>query len=118
MRLINKSKNKILAENFIFADTPVKRMLGLLGRNSLPPGQALVLAPCNSIHTFFMRFAIDLIFLDKNDVIIKTAHNCLPNKSIVMCWGAVKVIELPAGKILATGTQAMDKIQILGQSSI
>ncbi|MDD5725130.1 MAG: DUF192 domain-containing protein [Candidatus Omnitrophica bacterium] len=113
MRLINKSKNTVLAENLLLADTPFRRMIGLLGKDSLHAGQALLLAPCNSVHTFFMRFAIDLIFLDKNDMVIKTAHNCFPNKSIVICWGAVKVIELPAGKILSTGTQLRDKIQIL-----
>ncbi len=71
VKIINKTKNTILAEEAYIADTVFSRVKGLLGKQSLDEGSALIIKPCNSIHTFFMRFPIDVFFVDRNNKIVK-----------------------------------------------
>ena len=61
MRLINQTRGTVLAENIIFANTPAKRLKGLLGYKNFLNSQALIIKPCNCVHTLFMRFAIDVL---------------------------------------------------------
>ena len=71
-----------------------QRFKGLMGRKSLPPGEGMLILKCNSIHTCFMRFAIDATFLDKDDQVVKVVRNIRPWRLCV--WGgrrAVKVLE-------------------------
>lgn len=73
------------------------RARGLIGRRGLPPGQGLLILRCNAIHTFFMRFAIDATFYDRQGRVVKTVRNIRPWRPIV--WGgfrAVKVLETAA----------------------
>ena len=80
------------------ADSFIKRLLGLMGRKKIPQGQGLLLSPCNSIHMFFMRFSIDVIYLDKNYVIKKIVRNVKPFIGISICLKAESVIEMAAGE--------------------
>ena len=76
------------------AKTFWQRFMGLMGRKSLPPGEGLLILKCNSIHTCFMRFAIDATFLDGDDNVVKVVRNIRPWRFCV--WGgrrAVKVLE-------------------------
>ncbi|HLD40830.1 MAG TPA: DUF192 domain-containing protein, partial [Candidatus Omnitrophota bacterium] len=77
-RVINLTKNTVVAQNAGIADNLFSRMRGLLGRKSLNLQEGLILRPCNSIHTFFMRFPIDVVFLDRYDLIIKVYHSLSP----------------------------------------
>ena len=70
MKIINISKNTILADKAEMADTFFKRLIGLLNRKSLGKGEALILSPANCIHSFFMRFSIDVLFLDKSNKVV------------------------------------------------
>ena len=73
------------------------RLRGLIGRRGLPPGQGLLILRCNAIHTFFMRFAIDAVFYDSEDRVVKVVRNVRPWRPFV--WGgfrAVKVLETAA----------------------
>ena len=73
------------------------RLRGLIGRRGLPPGQGLLILRCNAIHTFFMRFAIDAVFYDSEDRVVKVVRNVRPWRPFV--WGgfrAVKVLETVA----------------------
>ena len=73
------------------------RAKGLIGRRGLPPGRGLLILRCNAIHTFFMRFAIDATFYDREDRVIKVVRNVRPWRPFV--WGgfrAVKVLETAA----------------------
>ncbi|MCM8801108.1 MAG: DUF192 domain-containing protein [Candidatus Omnitrophica bacterium] len=108
MKIINKTKNNILAEEVIMADTVFKRIKGLLGRKEIKKGQALIIKPCNSIHTFFMRFSIDVIFVDKDNRIIETIISLKPFRLTRLYPRAAFVIELPAGVIQASLTQTGD----------
>jgi uncharacterized membrane protein (UPF0127 family) len=78
------------------ADTPVSRMKGLLGRRSLTTGEGLLLRPAGSIHTAFMRFPIDAVFLDANLRVLRVEANLRPWR-IAAQRGARAVVELPAG---------------------
>jgi len=85
------------------------RNRGLLGRAGLDDGSALILAPCSSIHTFFMRFAIDVLFVKKDGRVVKT-YSALPAWRIAFALGAFAVIELPAGTVAASDTRSGDAV--------
>ena len=83
--------------NVRVARTLFERMRGLIGTKHLPPGEGMLILKCNAIHTFFMSFAIDATFLDRQDQIVKVVRNIRPWRPFV--WGgfrAVKVLETAA----------------------
>ena len=112
MKLYNKTKNIVLAENVIVADSFFKRMKGLLGRKELNPGEGLILKPCNSVHTFFMRFPIDIVFVDKNNKVIKTVLSLRPFFLTGIYLSSHSCIELPSGTINSTSTVKGDIISL------
>jgi len=114
VQVFNVTKRIVIARQAKVADTPGKRIKGLLGRKGLAADEALILSPCASIHTFFMRFAIDVLFLDKNKRIIKAIQNMLPNRLSSLVWASKVTIELPAGKISQTNTRVGDIIELRG----
>lgn len=81
-----------LADNFI------KRFCGLMLRRRLSEGNALLLEPCNSVHMLFMRFAIDVIYLDENLCIKKIVRDLSPWLGMSICFGAWGALELPSGE--------------------
>ena len=85
------------------------RNRGLLGRTGMDDGSALILAPCSSIHTFFMRFAIDVLFVKKDGRVVKT-YSDLPAWRIAFALGAFAAIELPAGAAAASETRSGDTV--------
>ena len=108
--IINKTKKVTLAEEVILAATAIKRMKGLLGLRKLNDKSAMVIKPCNSIHTFFMRFPIDVLFVDKYGKVIKAIANILPFRVSPVCFRSYFVIELPAGVIKSTLTAVGDQL--------
>jgi uncharacterized membrane protein (UPF0127 family) len=112
MKARNLKSGKELSNNVIVADQVLKRMKGLLGKSELPIGEALWIKPCMSIHTFFMRFPIDVIFLNKRNQVVALIKNILPNRLTGLYPKAVSILELPAGTIEATDTEVGDKIEI------
>lgn len=85
------------------ADSARKRFLGLMGRKSLPPGRGLLLAPCSSIHMCFMRFAIDVIYLDKEMQVLKIASHIRPWLGMSCCFAASSALELADGEAKRLG---------------
>ena len=83
----------------------MSRMKGLLGRTALGEGEALVITQCNSIHMFFMRFAIDVIFVDRAWTIVGLVRNIRPFAVSPIFWKAAAAIELPSGIIDCQGIQ-------------
>lgn len=79
------------------ADSLPSRLKGLLGRAGLNPAEGIWISPCNSVHCFFMRFAIDVLYLDGNERIIAIRPNLAPWR-MSLCWKAKSVIELAAGE--------------------
>jgi uncharacterized membrane protein (UPF0127 family) len=94
------------------ADTSLRRMKGLLGRDGLDEGAGLVLTPCNSVHTWFMRFAIDVLFLDGKGTVLRAVRSMRPFQ---LAWGGLRAkttIELPAGTIDAIDVRPGAQIRI------
>lgn len=96
-------------ENLEVADTSWLRMKGLLGRESLANGAGLLITKCNSIHMFFMKFALDVIFLDSTDQVVGLVKNIPPFALSPLFWNANKAIELAAGTIETTETKIGDR---------
>ncbi len=111
MKAFNPRSKKHIASNVVKADTAFKRMKGLLGRDSLPPGDALWLRPCKWVHTFGMRFAIDILFLGKDNAVVKAEENIPPNRFSAFAIRAVGALELPAGTVSESDTRAGDIIE-------
>lgn len=114
MKIINKTKGTILADNAFLAHTFFKRMVGLLGRRSLRKGEALIIRPCSSIHTFFMRFPIDVLFVDRNSRVIRAIDSLKPFRLTPAYFNSTFVIELAAGTIHSTLTCKDDTLLLEG----
>lgn len=110
-KAVNETKGCVLAESVTLADTVFKRLLGLLGRSGLSSGEGLLLAPCNAVHSCFMRFSFDAIFLDGDGRILKVIHEMPPFRFSPVVRRAVAVLELSAGTVRMTGTQMGDRIR-------
>jgi len=93
------------------ADTSEKRRVGLLRHERLAPGEGLWIKPCESVHTFFMKFAIDLVYIDKK-LKVRKVRKAVPPWRLSACLTAHSILELPAGTIEQTGTQAGDELSI------
>jgi uncharacterized protein len=103
--------------NFIeAADRGSRRRKGLLGRSSLAPGEGMWIVPCEAVHTFFMRFAIDLIYLDRHHRVVNIRKDVQPSR-LSACLRAHSVVELPSGSIARTQTQPGDLLEIERLSS-
>ena len=87
------------------ADSFLLRLRGLMGRKELPDRKGLLLAPCDSIHMCFMRFPIDVIYLDKNYTVLKVVKNLRPWTGLSMCRGAWAALELNAGETERLGCE-------------
>ncbi len=109
-QITNKTRQTVLATTVDVADNPAKRMKGLLGKDHLPANNALLITPCNSIHMFFMRFAIDAIFINTDDKVVGLCPNLQPYHISPIFFKACSVIELPAGTIALTQTKLGDQI--------
>jgi len=110
VKITNQTKKNTLADNAVLAANLFSRAKGLLGKKELKIGAALILKPCNSIHTFFMRFPIDVLFLDKNNLVIETKSNLKPFRFTRLYFNSALVIELPAGTISSTLTAKGDRL--------
>jgi uncharacterized membrane protein (UPF0127 family) len=95
----------VVCERCLLAETPLARMRGLLGRSSFPAGEGLLLRPAASVHTAFMRFPIDVVFLDSTDRVVKVVGS-LPPWRMAACRGSRAVLELPAGEAERQGFAA------------
>jgi uncharacterized membrane protein (UPF0127 family) len=112
MKLVNIDRGFTLAERLDMAVGFWGRLKGLIGTTSLPEGYALMLSPCNSIHTFFMKYGIDVIFIDRNNRVVKILHSVSPNRIGPVAPGAKAAIELKAGSCNKTGTRTGDRLKI------
>lgn len=110
-RVKNLTRGTMLATRLEAAHTGAKRRKGLLGREGLAAGEGLWIAPCESVHTFFMRFPIDLVYLDRDKKIKKTRSAVRPWR-LSACLSAHSILELPAGTIEKTQSERGDSLEI------
>ena len=111
VRIENITKGTVLAERAKIANTPWLRMKGLLGEKGLRRGEGLIILPCSAIHTFFMKFAIDVVFVGKNGVIVKQEKALKPARYFSSGFKGKYVIELPAYTLEMAKTEAGDTVK-------
>jgi uncharacterized protein len=110
IRVLNQTRNAVLATSADVAGTSEKRREGLLKRTGLNPGEGLWIAPCEAVHCFFMKFTIDVLFLSKDLRVVKTRPRLKPWR-VSGSLRAHSTLELPEGTIEATGTKAGDQLE-------
>lgn len=108
MQIQNKTKQNVLAQKASFAKHFFARAKGLLGRKALDPQEALIISKCQAIHMFFMRFPIDVVFVDKTYHVVGLVRDIKPNQISAFFWKASFAIELEAGTIEKTKTSLGD----------
>ena len=108
---LNTTRQKALATDLEIATSFSARSKGLLGRTGLEPGSGILIDPCPSVHTWFMRFTIDVVFLDGKNQVVGIARDLKPFR-MAGAWRATKTVELPVGTIAATGTAIGDSVEI------
>lgn len=96
----------------LLAETPLTRLKGLLGRKGLEQGDGLLLRPAASIHTFFMRFPIDAVWVDRDLNVLKVSPDLGPWRTAA-CKGAKGVVEMAAGEAERVGLSAGDKLTLV-----
>ena len=111
MEVVNVTRGTVLATDLETADTGAKRNKGLLGRKSLNAGEGLWIVPCESVHSFFMKFTIDVLYLDRTKKVRGMRQKMKPWR-VSACLPAHSVLELPAGMIEQTGTQKGDQLAL------
>lgn len=113
MKIVNVTRETLLAASGVLAYSFWSRLRGLLFTDCLPAGRGLVIKPCSSIHTVGMAYSIDVLFVDHRHIVIRGLAALEPYR-MARCPGSAYVIELPAGTLAATGTQVGDKVKITG----
>ena len=112
MPVINLTKNTWLATKIRKADNFITRLVGLLKRSTLGPEEALWLMPSKGIHTIGMKFPIDVVFLDKNNFVLRIVSGMVPNRIGGIKLRAYSVLELPNGTIKKSHTEVGDQLEI------
>ncbi|GIU75531.1 MAG: hypothetical protein KatS3mg004_2618 [Bryobacteraceae bacterium] len=110
LRILNRTRGTVLATRAETAGESGSRRRGLLGRESLEAGEGLWIVPCEAVHCFFMKFTIDVVFLDRKKRVVKVRPSLRPWR-ISGSLRAHSVLELPEGTIRATGTQPGDELE-------
>ena len=104
---LKRENGEVVCDRCVVADSPASRLKGLLGRSELRPGEGLLLRPASAIHTCFMRFAIDAVFLDRDWRVVGISDDVRPWRA-ASSRGAKAVLELPAGASSLHGLEIGD----------
>ena len=106
----NATRDTVLATEEVWATSAADRMRGLLDRDGLNQGEALVISPCNSVHTIGMSFPLDIVFAKKDGTVVRAISNLRPNRATRIYLTARHTIELPVGVIEASNTCKGDRL--------
>jgi len=111
----NQTRRAYLATRLGVAQTHWSRLRGLMmsSPDSFPAGQGLWIVPSHGVHTFAMRFPIDVIYLDRERTVIHVERNLKPWRVARVCRKAASVLELPGETLNSTGTALGDRIEIV-----
>ena len=110
--VLNSTRNVCLGNRIQVADTTLSRFFGLLGRRNLLPSEGLLVEPSNGVHTVGMRFAIDVLLLSRERVVLARYDSMPPFRLTRLNWKAASALELPAGLCASTGTAIGDRLVI------
>ncbi len=109
--LVRSGGGQVVCEHCRVADTPLARMRGLLGRRYMNAGEGVLLKPAAAIHTAFMRFPIDAVFIDEDGVVLHVAHELRPWRMAAQ-RGAKAVLELPAGSATLESVELGTRLEL------
>jgi len=112
VRATNATRGTLVGERIRVAETGLTRIVGLLGERELLSGDGLLIVPSQSIHTWGMRFPIDIAILDNEWKVIAIRPDMRPFQMTRMFWKAAAVLELPSGTLDATSTRVGDTIEL------
>ncbi len=113
----NKTRNTQLGDQVEVAGSGATRTKGLLGRKGLERGEGMWIIPCEAVHTFFMKFPIDLVYIDRNQRVKKVSKR-VPAWRLSACLSAHSILELPAGTIQDSQTEAGDALEIVAAEPV
>jgi uncharacterized protein len=113
VRVLNTTRDCPVATTAEVARGPVRRGLGLMGRRSWPSSDGLVLEHCNSIHSFFMRMPIDVLYVDGQGDVVRALPGVRPWRIGPISWKTKWVLELPTGAIERSGTRVGDRLEVV-----
>ena len=108
-RVLNQTRDTVVADRVSVAGGLWSRFWGLMGRSALPAGAGLLLTPCSSVHTFFMRFPLDVVFLDRDRQVVKVVSALKPWRT-ALGGGGRDALELNAGEAERTGIEPGDQL--------
>ena len=108
---LTREDGRVVCEQLLVATRPLRRMRGLLGRAGLDPGEGMLLRPAGSVHTFFMRFPIDVVFLDRDRVVVAIEPDVRPWRT-ASHRGAKAVVELASGECARRQLQVGDRLVV------
>ncbi len=114
MRVVNRTREILLADKVRTASSLLSRFVGLLGTAAIADGEGLWIVPCRGVHTLGMRYPIDVAFLDARGVVIGILTGLPPNRVGRLIRGARGALELPSGILAATGTVPGDLLEFEG----
>jgi uncharacterized protein len=117
MRLRNKTRATTVGEQISIANTSLTRLIGLAGRRRLDSGCGLLLQPSSGIHTFGMRFAIDVVALNRNLEVLKVWRALPPFRMTRVSWKTHRMLELPAGQIDLCHLEVGDQLEFVPDSA-
>lgn len=107
-----------LATNVAVASSFFLKLKGLLGKRGLADGEGLLLPSCNAVHTFFMKFPIDVLFLDRSNTVIHAIFRMPPFRISPVVRHAVQVFELPEGKAEKAGVKVNDQLLFVSDQNL
>ncbi|UTR12329.1 DUF192 domain-containing protein [Evansella sp. LMS18] len=113
MKLVNLSNDRVIAGDVNKAYNFFKRLKGLMFTKELPAGEGLHIKPCPSIHTFFMKYPIDVLYINKDNVVVAIDEALQPGKAGARYPGASAVVELSVGSVKASETQVGHKLNFI-----
>ena len=109
-RVLNQTKGTVVADRVEIADSFWARLRGLMFRSSLGHDEGLLIKPSSSVHTVFMRFPIDVIFIDRANRVVKVAPSLKPFRAAGVLTSQVGALELPAGRAVAARVEKGDQL--------
>ena len=110
--------NEVVARRVLMARTALQQMVGLLGERMLPEGHGLILPRCQAVHTWGMRFSIDVLFVDRDWQIVALVPGLSPWRVSPMVWRADAVIELPAGTAAKLALRVGDRLHLVPTEAV
>ena len=113
---LRTSRNRLIASIVVLAGDSASRRKGLLSRAEFPAGEALIIAPCNAVHTFFMKFPVDLLYVARDGRVLKIRERVAPWR-MSGCLTAFATIELPTGTIAVSEVETGDTLHLSGIAS-